>query len=136
MSNKNNLNFYRSDIMKYIPNIKDYKKTFVSSRNENKQNLKKWINSTFISMVSLIAGLFIYYIFTLNIHATAWYKIREIEEKINDLSHKNDTISAKIFKLSSLSNIIKNKDIKKHIEKENEHKILVIKEWVQYVFNN
>jgi len=120
--------------MKTIPNIKDYKKSFVSNRTKTKKELNKWINSTFIIMVWMIISLFIYYVFTLNINATAWYKIREIERKTNELIHQKETIEAKIFELSSSSNI--NKNIEKYMEDENEHQNLVIKQWVQYVFNN
>ena len=122
--------------MNPIPSIKNYKKSFISKRSREKQDFTNWINSTFITILWLISWLFIYYIFTLNTYATDWYEIVKIEEKINNLISHSQTIDAKIFELSSTSNISKNKIIKENMIKEDTHKNLVIKQWKQYVFNN
>ena len=116
--------------------IKDYEKAFVSKRKKAKQELTKWVNSTFVIMMGLIISLFLYYVWSLNANATAWYEIRELEREKNQLLSEKEIITVKISQLESSDNIDKDSDAKEDMEKVVEPDYLVIKQGVQYVYNN
>ncbi len=116
--------------------ISDYKKAFVSKRKKAKQELTKWVNSTFIIMMGLIISLFLYYVWSLNANATAGYEIRELEREKNQLLSEKEIITVKISQLESSDNIGKDSEAKQDMEKVEEPDYLVIKQWVQYVYNN
>lgn len=116
--------------------IKEYRKAFISNRKKAKQELTKWVNSTFIIMIGLIISLFLYYVWTLNANATAWYEIRELEREKNQLLSEKEIIRVKISQLESSDNINKDEEAKKDMEKVEDPEYLVIKQWVQYVYNN
>ena len=116
--------------------IKDYQKAFVSNRKKAKQELTKWVNSTFVIMLWLIISLFLYYIVSLNANATAGYDIRELERERNQLLSEKEIITVKISQLESSDNIDKGSEAKKDMEKVEEPDYLVIEQWVQYVYNN
>lgn len=116
--------------------IKDYQKAFVSNRKKAKQELTKWVNSTFVIMLWLIISLFLYYIVSLNANATAGYDIRELERERNQLLSEKEIITVKISQLESSDNIDKDSEAKKDMEKVEEPDYLVIEQWVQYVYNN
>lgn len=116
--------------------ISDYKKAFISKRKKAKQELTKWVNSTFIIMMWLIISLFLYYVWSLNANATAGYEIRELEREKNQLLSEKEIIRVKISQLESSDNIDKDSWAKKDMEKVVEPDYLVIKQWIQYVYNN
>ena len=116
--------------------IKDYEKAFVSNRKKAKQELTKWVNSTFVIMMGLIISLFFYYVWSLNANATAGYEIRELEKEKNQLLSEKEIITVKISQLESSDNINKDESAKQDMEKVVEPDYLVIKQGVQYVYNN
>jgi len=116
--------------------ISDYKKTFISKRKKAKQELTKWINSTFVIMMWLIVSLFLYYVWSLNANATAGYEIRELEREKNQLLSEKEIIRVKISQLESSDNIDKDSWAKEDMQKVVEPDYLVIKQAVQYVYNN
>ncbi len=116
--------------------ISDYQKAFISKRKKAKQELTKWVNSTFVIMMGLIVSLFLYYVWSLNANATAGYEIRELEMEKNQLLSEKEIIRVKISQLESSDNIDKDKSAKQDMEKVVEPDYLVIKQWVQYVYNN
>ena len=115
-----------------------YKQTkeFISDRSKNRQEVKKWVNSTFITMIGLIIFLFIYYLWTVNANATLWYDIRDLEIQISQLKSQKDIMETKIDKIKSLDNISRDPFSKTDMEHIKDPKSLVIKESVQYVYNN
>ena len=115
--------------------IKDYKATFSSKRKKEKENFNFWLTSTYLIMLSVIAGLLLYYVWILNVNATKWYNIRQLEIEKRELMIEKELLDVKIAELESLSTIIKEDDTKSMENIENPD-YLVIKEGVQYVYNN
>lgn len=111
-------------------------KEFISNRSKNKQEVKKWINSTFIILVWLISFLFIYYLWTVNANATLGYNIRDLDIQISQLKTQKEIIETKIDKIKSLDNISNDPFSNIDIEEVNESISLVIKDGKKYVYNN
>ena len=116
--------------------INDYKKSFLSKRTKQKQELKQGVNSTFLIMISLIISLFLYYVWSLNAHATAWYDIRWLESEKNQLIWEQEIIITQISQLESLDTIIHNADNIKNMKKIVSPEFLIIEDSAKYVFNN
>lgn len=110
-------------------------KEFISNRTKNKQEVTKWINSTFIILVSLIIFLFIYYLWTLNTNATIGYSIRDLDVQISQLQSQKEIIETKIDKIKSLDNISKDKESTTDMEEIKDSISLIIKDDTQYVYN-
>lgn len=85
-------------------------------------------------MVGLIWFLLIYYVWILNVNATQWYYIKQLEIEKNQLKITKSLLDVKIAELESLQNILKDEDIGE-MEKVENPDYLVIKENVQYVYN-
>jgi hypothetical protein len=111
-------------------------KEFISNRTIDKQEVTKWVNSTFITIIGLIVFLFIYYLWTINANATLWYDIRDLEIQISQLRSQKDIVETKIDKIKSLDNISRDAFSKTDMEYIKDSESLVIKESVQYVYNN
>jgi cell division protein FtsB len=122
--------------MEWNVTYNDYRNNFISKRSKVKEDLTKWVNSTFIIIMILIIFLFIYYLWTLNANATNGYSIRSLEKEIYQLNSKKDIIETKIANMKSLDSISKDDFSNKYIESAWKYDSLVIKEWVKYVFNN
>jgi len=86
-------------------------------------------------MVSVIWFLLIYYIWILNVNATKGYTIRELEQTQRELKVELEKLDAKIAELESLDNILQDSDVET-MEKVENPDYLVIREGVQYVYNN
>ena len=114
--------------------LKDFENNFRSKRKKQKEKFNFWVNSTYMIMLALIWIMLIYYVWIINTNATKGYNIRELEkEKINLLIEK-ELLDVKIAELESLDTI---KDwMIDEMEEVEEPDYLVIKEWVQYVYNN
>ena len=115
--------------------IKDFKASFSSKRKKEKENFNIWLTSTYLIMLSVIAWLLLYYVWILNVNATKGYNIRQLEIERRELLIEKELLDVKIAELESLSNILKPEDTK-NMEKVENPDYLVIKEWVQYVYNN
>ncbi len=115
--------------------IKENRNTFFSKRKKEKEKLEFWFTSTYIIMLSVIWFLLIYYVWILNVNATKWYNIRKLEKKQKELIIQQERLEVKIAELWSLSNILSNEDLE-NMEKIEDPDYLVIKDWVQYVYNN
>lgn len=115
--------------------LKHSNTNFFSKRKKEKEKLEFWFNSTYVIMVSLISFLLIYYVWILNINATKGYNVRQLEMKQRELLIEQERLEVKIAELESLSNMLEEDDIN-WMEKVEEPDYLVIKEWVQYVYNN
>ncbi len=116
--------------------ISDYQKAFISNRKKAKQELTQWVNSTFVIMIGLIVSLFLYYVWTLNANATAWYQIRELEKEKNQALSEQEIINVLKSKLESWDKInTKNNNSENMIEVKNTQ-YLVIKKGIQYVYNH
>jgi len=115
--------------------ISQYTPKFSSKRKKDKDSFNLWLTSTYLIMLSVISGLLLYYVWILNVNATKWYNIRQLEIERRELQIEKELLDVKIAELDSLSNILNKKDIKS-MEKVENPDYLVIKEGIHYVYNN
>lgn len=108
---------------------------FSSERKQQKEYFNFWITSTYIALLSIMVCLLLYYVWILNVNATKWYDIRVLEREKRSLLIEKELLDVKIAELESLSTILNNDNIK-YMEKSENPNYLVIKENVQYVYNN
>ena len=113
---------------------KNIKRSFFSNRKKEKEKFNFWITSTYITLLSLISLLLLYYVWILNVNATKGYNIRELEIEKKTLLMEKELLDVKIAELESLSTILQ-KDNLQNMEKIDEPEYLVIKDDVQYVYN-
>ncbi len=112
----------------------DFSSNFFSKRKKEKEKLNFWVNSTYLLLLSVITGLLLYYVWILNVNATQWYNIRQLEIEKKNLMMEKERLDVKIAELQSLSNIMTEEDLK-NMEKVWEPDFLVIKSDVQYVYS-
>ncbi len=114
---------------------KHIKRSFFPKRKKEKEQIDFWITSTYIALLSLICLLLLYYVWILNVNATKGYNIRELEIEKKMLLMDKELLDVKIAELESLSTILKDDDLQ-NMEQIKDPEYLVIKENVQYVYNN
>ena len=114
---------------------KNIKRGLLSKRKKDKEQSDFWITSTYIALLWIISILLLYYVWILNVNATKGYNIRELEIEKKTLLMEKELLDVKIAELESLSTILKEDDLQ-NMEIITEPKYLVIKENVQYVYNN
>lgn len=114
---------------------KNNTETFHSERKTEKEKFEYWFNSTYSVLLWLIGCLLIYYVWIINVNATLGYDVRNLKQEQKQLQVQKELLDVKIAELESLSNILKD-DVAKDMEKVENPDYLVVKEWVQYVFNN
>lgn len=105
-----------------------------SSRQTTRENFKLWVHSTYILSLLFIGFLGIYYVWTLNVNATKWYNIRNIELKKNSLNIEKELLEVKIAELQSLSSLMKWDGVN-NMEKIQKAEYLVVKDSAGYAFN-
>lgn len=114
---------------------KKLKNRFFSERKKDKEKFEFWVTSTFIILLWLISMMLLYYVWILNVNATKWYNIRELEIEKKQLLMQKELLEVKIAELESLSNILWNNDLL-NMQIVKDPSYLVIKDNVQYVYNN
>lgn len=107
---------------------------FLSQRKTIRENFKLWVNTTYILALLFIWFLWIYYVWTLNINATKWYNIRNLELLKNNLTVEKELLEVKISELESLSSLTKWEWIK-NMEKIDNAEYIVVKDMKNYAFN-
>lgn len=115
--------------------IKRWHFRFFSQRKTTRENFKLWVNTTYILALLFIWILWIYYVWTLNINATKWYNIRNLELLKNSLTVEKELLEVKIAEFESLSNLIK-WDWVNNMEKVDKAEFLVVKDIRNYAFKN
>lgn len=85
--------------------------------------------------MGLIAFLLLYYVWILNANATQGYTIRKLEKSQNELKVELDRLDVKIAEIDSLNTIRADETFEDMVPVEDPN-YLVIKEGVQYVYNN
>lgn len=113
----------------------DYQKNFSSSRKKKQDSLQFGLHSIYITMLSIISLLIFYYVILLNANATKGYEIRDLEDIQRQLLIQEQNLNVKISEIESLNKIGQDsmlQDMEDIIDTD----YLVIKEWVQYVYNN
>ena len=116
--------------------LKDYQPRFSSKRKIKKDEFYFGINSTFSFLLGFIAVLFIYYVWILNVNATQGYNIRTLEVERQNLLLQKELLDVKISNLESLKNIESSKDFDWIMEKVEDPDFIVIRNWVNYAYNN
>lgn len=114
--------------------IKKWHFRFFSERKTTRENFKLWVNTTYILSLLFIGFLGIYYVWTLNVNATKWYNIRNLELLKNNLTVEKEILEVKISELESLSNLMKWEWIQ-NMEKLGTAEFLVVKDMKGYAFN-
>lgn len=115
-------------------NLKDFEKNFFSKRKQEKENFLLWINKTYTTILSVIVLLFVYYVWTLNVNATKWFSIRQLEIEKTNLLVEKELLDVKIAELESLTSIMK-KDDTNNMEEAVNPNYIVVKDWAKYVYN-
>ncbi len=112
----------------------DFKKSFFSKRKKEKEKFRFWMTSTYVGLLTIISLLLLYYVWILNVNATKWYNIRQLEIEKQNLLMEKEQLDVKIAELESLTTLMQDEDLK-NMEKIEKPDYLVIKENVQYVYN-
>lgn len=110
-------------------------KNFSSKRIKEQEKTRSGFQSTYIGLVWCICFLLIYYVISLNTSATLGYDIRNLENVQNELKIELDRLEVKIAEIESLDTISSD-DIYDMMVPSDDPDYLVIKEGVQYVYNN
>ncbi len=113
--------------------LKKWAFRFLSERKATRENLKFWVNTTYIMSILFIGVLWIYYVLTLNINATKWYNIRNIELEKNALKVESNLLNVKIAEINSLNNLTKWEWVK-YMETINSAEYIVVKDLNNYAF--
>lgn len=87
-------------------------------------------------LLGLIGFLLIYYVWILNANATQWFAIRDLENTQKQLKVELDRLDVKIAEIESSRSIESDETLKWIMEDYEDPDYLVIKENVQYVYNN
>lgn len=111
------------------------KNDFFSQRKKQKDKFHFWITSTYVTMLTLFSMLLIYYVWILNANATKWDMIRQLENTKSELLMEKQRLDVRIAELESLDGLLNSDDIE-NMEDIKDPDYLVIKENVQYVYNN
>lgn len=115
--------------------VEDFSRNFFSKRKIEKEKFTFWVHYTFIALILIIVVLLLYYIWILNINATKWFNIIELEVEKRNLLMEKERLEVKLAEIESLSNIMNDEDLK-NMDKVNNPNIVVIKDNVQYVYND
>jgi len=108
---------------------------FFSKRLQEQEKTRFGYHSTYLSLLGIIAFLFIYYVVSLNTSATLGYDIRELENSQRELKIELDRLNVQIAEIESLDTII-NDEVYDMMIPSDEPDYVVIKSDVQYVYNN
>ena len=115
--------------------IKKQTRNFLSQRKKEKQKLDFGFKTTYMSLLTVIGFLLFYYVLSLNTSATLGYDIRILEDSQKKLKVELERLDVKIAELDSLD-AISSDGMLENMEKIEDPDYLVIKDNVQYVYNN
>ena len=115
--------------------MKRQQKNFLSQRKRDQDKLNFGFQSTYVALLAVISFLLFYYVLSLNTSATLGYDIRELENSQKKLKVELERLDVKIAELDSLESITSD-EIFKNMEKVEDPNYLVIREGIQYVYNN
>ncbi|NDK08623.1 hypothetical protein EOM39_05285 [Candidatus Gracilibacteria bacterium] len=131
--------YYLTTLSEMYPKLvlSEDKSPFVSKRWKEKQSIKFDISFTYIIMIAFIFLLLIYYIWIINANATKGFSIRQLEQEKKNLLIEKEQLEVKIANLESIDGINdENMDSLENMEKVENPDYLVIKEGVNYVYND
>jgi hypothetical protein len=78
---------------------------FFSERKTTRENYKLSFTNTYILALLMIWFLGIYYVWTLNVNATKWYVIRNLEIERRNLIFEDNLLNMKVAEVQSLNNV-------------------------------
>lgn len=111
-------------------------KSFLAERKRNQEKLQFGYQSTYTILLGLIGFLLIYYVWILNANATQGFAIRDLENTQKQLKVELDRLDVKIAEIESSRAIESDDALKSIMEEYEDPDYLVIKENIQYVYNN
>ena len=114
--------------------LREKKENYIADRWKEKQTIKLEINSTYLILIWSIFLLLIYYIWEINVNATIWFNIRELQEERRALLLEKEKLEVTLAELESLDDM-KEEDYV-NVEKAENPDFLVIREWINYVYND
>ncbi len=115
--------------------MKKWKIPFFSERKVSRENFKLSFTKTYILTLIIIWILWIYYVWALNINATKWYVIRNLEIERRNLVMELNLLNMRIAEVQSLSNIFSDDTISSMQQFDNP-KFLVVKDMNVALLNN
>lgn len=121
------------------PNLLILKKgnfKFFSQRKTTRENFKISTDTTYIISVLFIGLLWIYYVWNLNVNATAWYNIRNLELIKNNLYIEKQLLWVKVAEYESITKIIDWWNNSWVMEKITNSEFIVVKDMKEYAFKN
>lgn len=110
------------------------KNGFCSKRKQEKEKFQVGLQTTYIIMLSFISVLLLYYVWILNVNATKGTNIQKLNIQMQQLKLERELLDVRIAELESLDNIRSKQDLEM-MEKAENPDYLVIREWVNYVYN-
>jgi len=110
-------------------------KHFSSKRIKEQAKTRSWYQSTYVALVGTICFLLIYYVISLNTSATLGYDIKNLENTQNELKIELERLGVKIAEIESLETLTSDSMYDMMVPTDDPD-YLVIREGVQYVYNN
>ncbi|EKE29900.1 MAG: hypothetical protein ACD_2C00079G0017 [uncultured bacterium (gcode 4)] len=86
--------------------MKKWRIPFFSERKTTRENYKLSFTKTYVMALLMIWFLWIYYVWTLNVNATKWYVIRNLEIEKRNLTFEENLVDMKIAEAQSLDNVV------------------------------
>jgi len=111
-------------------------KSFLADRKRNKDKLLFGYQSTYMALLGVIGFLLLYYVWILNANATQGYTIRNLENTGKELKVELERLNVKIAELESSENISSDEELQNMMEEYEDPNYLVIRNDIQYVYNN
>lgn len=110
------------------------KSNFCSRRKQEKEKFQVGVQTTYIIMLSFISVLLLYYVWIINVNATKGTSIQKLDIQMQQLKLEREQLDVRIAELWSLGNILNTADMQ-IMEKTQNPDYLVIREWINYVYN-
>ncbi len=89
-----------------------------------------------MALLGVIGFLLLYYVWILNANATQGYTIRNLENTGKELKVELERLNVKIAELESSENISSDEELQNMMEEYEDPNYLVIRNDIQYVYNN
>ena len=106
---------------------------FFSERKQEKESFQIGFSKTYTILLTLICGLFLYYVWVLNANATQWYNIQQLRQTQDELHIQLERLNIRIAEISSIE-AISSPEALQNMTDIWTPEYLVIRENVQYVY--
>lgn len=79
---------------------------FFSERKAARENFRFTFTQVYVVLIALISIFWVYYVWILNINATKWYNVRELQVKNRELSFQENLLDIRIAEGQSIGSIM------------------------------